>query len=72
MYNVLVYHFVEGGKANERQLEGIRFWGVRVYIPKENVDIVIRNAFSSLLRCKLIEFVKFVRISEINQSFKYV
>jgi len=45
---------------------------VRVYIPKENVDIVIRNAFSSLLRCKLIEFVKFVRISDINQSFKYV
>lgn len=45
---------------------------VRVYIPKENLDIVIRNAFSSLLRCKLIEFVKFVRISEINQSFKYV
>ena len=42
---------------------------VRVYIPKENVDIVIRNAFSSLFRCKLIEFV---RISEINQSFKYV
>lgn len=45
---------------------------VRVYIPKENMDIIIRNAFSSLLRCKLIEFVKFVRLSEINQSFKYV
>ena len=27
VYNVLVYSFVEGGKANERQLEGIRFWG---------------------------------------------
>ena len=25
VYNVLVYHFEEGGKENERQLEGIRF-----------------------------------------------
>lgn len=35
---------------------------VREYIPKENADIVIRNAFSSLLRCKLIEFAKYVQI----------